>query len=322
MLRSLALAALVLAAAAPVRPAAQEARLAEMGTGNVTGVYFPVGIALCRLVNQDRRAHGLRCAARPSDGSVANIAALRDGSVALAIVQSDVQHAALEGTGGFADAGRFDGLRAVMALHHEPLTIVARADAGIARLQDLADKRISAGAPGSGQRALWDVVMARMGWTPESFAAFEELAPSRQAEALCDGRIDAFVFTVGHPALTVQEATTGCDAVLVPAAGPEVDGLVAGSPFYSHAEIPGGLYRGNAEPVASFGVVATLVTREDVPDDDIHEVVRAAFDDLGTLRGLDPALAGLDPAEMVRAGLSAPLHPAAERYYREYGLIE
>jgi TRAP transporter TAXI family solute receptor len=322
MLRPLALVAFMLLAATPVLPAAPEARLVEMGTGNVTGVYFPVGVALCRLPNQERRGHGLRCSARPSGGSVANIEALRTGAVDLAIVQSDVQNAALRGADEFRSEGPFAELRAVMALHPEPLTVVARRDAGIARLEDLVGKRISVGNPGSGQRALWDLLMNRLGWSQRSFAAFLELDPSQQAAALCDGQVDAFVFAVGHPARTVQEATSGCDAMLVPAAGPAVQALVAVNPFYFATDIPGGLYAGNPDDVPSFGVGATLVTRADVPEDVIYTIVSAVFDDFEALRGLNQALANLVPEDMARKGLSAPLHPGAERYFRERGWID
>lgn len=308
---------------APDEPAAaSEPNLVWMGTGNVAGVYFPVGVALCRLVNQHRRETDLRCAARPSEGSVGNITALRDGSYDLAIVQSDAQAAALAGSGVFAAAGPFDGLRSVASFHPEPLTIVARADAGIAALADLAGKRVAWGAAGSGTRAIADQLIAAEGWTPESFAAVPELAPDRLADALCENQIDAFAYVVGHPALVVQEATTSCDAVLVAVAGPPVDTLLAANPAFLAATIPGGLYHGSPEDVATFGVGATLVTRADVAEDRIETVVRSVFDDLETLRGLDPVLVNLDPAAMTRDGLAAPLHPGAAAYFRERGLID
>ena len=152
--RAIRILALVAALASPA--AAQDTTIVPMGTGAITGAYFPVGVALCRLVNQHRRETGLRCAAQPSAGSVANIAGLRDGALDLAIVQSDVQAEALAGTGAFAEAGAFADLRAVMALYPEPLTLVARADAGIAQVEDLAGKRVWLGAPGSGTRAIAD----------------------------------------------------------------------------------------------------------------------------------------------------------------------
>lgn len=314
------LAALVLLAGSWAAPAA-EPQLVRTGTGSLAGLYFPVGVALCRLVNQHRPQTGLRCAAQPSAGSVQNIRDLRSGVYDLALAQSDNQEQALHGTGPFADQGPFDGLRAVLSLYPEPLTIVARADAGIARLDDLKGKRVAIGAAGSGQRALTDVLMAALGWTIADFAAAPETPPEQLSRDLCSGAIDAFVQAVGHPALVILAATSDCAARLVPAAGPVIDRLIAGDPAYVAATIPGGLYRGNPDPVPTFGVSATLVTRADVPEDEIYTITRSILQDLPMLRGLNPALASLDAKAMVRDGLTAPLHPGAERYDREAGLL-
>lgn len=300
---------------------AVEARLARMGTGNVAGVYFPVGIALCRLVNQHRHDTGLRCAAEISDGSVANIDALRAGRNDLGIVQSDTQETALRGTEGFAPVGPFSDLRAVMSLFPEPLVIVARPDAGVKSLDDLKGKRVSIGNPGSGQRVLMDVLMAKLGWTLETFGAVSEIPPETLATALCSGQIDAFVFAIGQPALVIQEATNQCGAVLSGATGPEVDALVAGDPAYFATTVPGGLYAGNPTDIKTFGTEATLVTRANVPDDVIYQIVKSIFDDFDTLTNLNPVLSGLDPKLMVHQSLTAPLHPGAERYYREKGWL-
>ena len=192
MLPRIVLALTLALAALPPAAGAVDARLARMATGSLAGAYFPVGVALCRLVNETRRTHGIRCSAQPSEGSVANIEALRAGEVDFAIVQSDVQNDALRGGGAFSGEPAFDDLRAVMALHPEPLTVVARADAGIKRFEDLFGKRISYGRPGSGARGVWDNVAGRMGWDQRSFAATLELDPEQQPAALCDGRVDAF----------------------------------------------------------------------------------------------------------------------------------
>ncbi|MFO1107482.1 MAG: TAXI family TRAP transporter solute-binding subunit [Amaricoccus sp.] len=295
--------------------------LARTGTGSLAGVYFPVGVALCRLVNQHRPETNLRCAAQPSAGSVQNLGDLRAGTLALALVQSDSQEQALRGTGPFADQGPFDSLRAVASLYPEPLTIVARADAGIARLDDLKGKRVAIGAPGSGQRALMDLLVPALGWSLADFAATPEFPPEQLSRALCSGAIDAFVQAVGHPALVILEATSDCDTRLVPAQGPAIDRLVADHPALVEATVPGGLYRGNPQPVPTFGVSATLVTRADIPEDEIYTVTRSIFEDLPTLRGLNPALATLDPKAMATEALTAPLHPGAARYYREAGLL-
>ena len=295
-----------------------EARLVWMGTGSVAGAYFPVGVSLCRLVNQTRREHGIRCAARVTEGSVGNLAGLRGGALDLALAQSDSQADAWNGAGDFAGSGPDTGLRSVMSLHPEPLTIVARAGSGIATLSDLQGKRVSIGA---GQRALMGKLMAELGWTDASFAAVEDVPPQDLDTALCGGEIDAFVFAVGHPATVMQEVTGACDAVLVPVTGPAVGAVIAANPAYFATVIPGGLYRGMPRDVPTFGVGATLVTRADEPDDVIYTMTREIFEDFDTLVGLNPSLATLDRREMATRGLTAPLHPGAERYYREQGLL-
>ena len=316
---ALALAAFAGSLAAPA--AAQEAQLVRMGTASLAGAYFPVGVALCRLVNEDRRDHGIRCAAQPSAGSVENIRALRAGEIDLALVQSDTQAAALEGSGVFAEAGPFPELRAVLSLFPEALTVVARADSGIAAMGDLPGRRLSTGPQGSGQRETWDALAEALGWTPESFAAMLELPATEQAAALCGETIDAFAIAIGQPAPTVQEAANGCDARILPVTGAAVDALVASAPWFAEAEIPGGVYRGTRDPVPTFGVRATLVTRADVSDRVISTLVGDALGKLGALRALDPVLAGLEAGEMPSAGRSAPLHPAAAARFAAAGLM-
>ncbi len=312
---------LALTSLAALPAAAQEPQLVRMGTASLAGTYFPVGVALCRLVNEDRRQHGIRCAAQPSAGSVANIRALRAGEIDLALVQSDTQAAALDGSGPFAEDGPFPELRAVLTLYPEALTVVARADAGIAGLADLPAHRLSLGPAGSGQRVVWDALAAAQGWTQDSFAATLELPATDQASALCAGEIDAFAIAIGQPAPTVQEAANGCDVRIVPVNGPAVDELVASAPYYEAAEIPGGIYRGNRAPVPSFGVMATLVTRADVPDDVISTLVGDALGKLAALRALDPVLAGLQADRMAADGRSAPLHPGAAARFQAAGLL-
>ena len=301
---------------------AQESQVVEMGTGSIAGVYFPVGIALCRLVNRTRAEHGIRCAARLTGGSIANIEALRAGEIDLAIVQSDIQHAAATGEGPFAEAGPWPGLRSVMSLYAEALTVVARADAGIATLGDLAGRAVAIGAPGSGQRQMVDDLIAAAGWTSDIFAETPELPSTELADALCAGRIDAFALVVGHPALAIQEAAGACDTVLVAIDGPAPTALISENPFYAEAVIPGGLYPGVPRDVPTFGVGATLVTRDDVPDAVIDTLVRSVLGDLDTLRGLNPVLAPVSGEDMATFGLTAPRHRAAVAFYRESGWID
>jgi uncharacterized protein len=301
---------------------AQEQKFITIGTGGVTGVYYPTGGAICRLVNKGRKEHGIRCSVESTGGSVYNVNTIRQGELDMGVVQSDVQYKALKGEGDeFKDQGPFDGLRSVFSIHAEPFTVVARADAGIATFDDLKGKRVNVGNPGSGQRSTMEVVMEAKGWTMDDFALASELKSAEQAQALADNKIDAIVFTVGHPSGSIQEATTTVDAVLVPVEGPEIDALVKEFPYYSKAVIPGGMYRGTDADVETFGVKATLVSSADVPDDVVYEVVKAVFENFDDFKKLHPAFANLTKEDMVTQALSAPLHPGAEKYYKEAGLL-
>ena len=293
-----------------------------IGTGGVTGVYYPVGGAICRLVNRDRAEHGIRCGVESTGGSVFNVNAIRAGELEFGVAQSDIQYHAFNGSAMFEGDGAFEDLRALFSLHPEPFTVVARTDAGISTFEDLRGKRVNVGNPGSGQRATMDVVLEAMGWTIDDFAQATELPPGEQALALCDNNVDAIVYTVGHPSGAIQEATTACDTVLVNVDNDAIRALVEERSYYTMATIPGGMYRGTAEDVTTFGVGATFVTSAAVDEETVYQVVRAIFENFDQFKGLHPALDILDPETMVSEGNSATMHAGAERYYREAGLME
>ena len=306
-------------AAIATTPAVAQQNFITIGTGGQTGVYYVVGQSLCRLVNRNTNDHGIRCNAPSSGGSVANVNAIRGGEMDMGVVQSDVQYKAYEGLENFADAGEFKDMRAVFALHGEPLTIVARRDADIEQLKDLKGKRFNIGNPGSGQRDTMDVVLDALGWTIRDFSLASQLSASEQAAALGDNNIDAMVFVAGHPNGSIQEATTTVDSVLVAVTGEEIDGLIAEHPYYAKATIPGGMYRGNDKDVDTFGVRATMVTSANVPEETVYQTVKAVFDNFDRFKRLHPAFATLDEQEMIKEGLSIPLHDGAVRYYKERG---
>ncbi|WP_095590329.1 TAXI family TRAP transporter solute-binding subunit [Actibacterium ureilyticum] len=293
-----------------------------IGTGGVTGVYYPTGGAICRLVNKGRKEHGIRCSVESTGGSVYNINTIREGELEFGVAQSDWQYHAYNGTSKFEDAGPFEGLRAVFSVHPEPFTVVARADAGITNFDDLKGKRVNIGNPGSGQRGTMEVLMEAKGWTTDDLGLATELKAAEQSAALCDNQIDAMVYTVGHPSGSIQEATTACDSVLVTVDGEVVDKLIADNSYYRAATIPGGMYRGSDSDTATFGVGATFVTSDAVSEEAVYAVVASVFDNFEDFKKLHPAFANLTPEEMATAGLSAPLHPGAAKYYKEKGWIE
>jgi TRAP transporter TAXI family solute receptor len=310
----------VLMGATPA-PVQAEQMFVTIGTGGVTGVYYPTGGAICRLVNKNRDEHGIRCTVESTGGSVYNLNAIAAGELDMGVCQSDWQYHAYNGTSKFKDKGPNKDLRAVFSVHPEPFTVVARADSGIKDFEDIKGRRVNIGNPGSGQRGTMEVLMEAYGWTKDTFKLASELKSAEQSQALCDNKIDAFVFTVGHPSGSIKEATTTCDSVLVNVTGPVVAKLVEKHPYYRWATIPGGMYRGNPGDVKTFGVGATFVSSAKVPEEVIYNVVKAVFENFDDFKKLHPAFSVLKKEEMIKDGLSAPLHPGAAKYYKEAGLM-
>lgn len=307
---------------APLAMTAQvEAKPSEfitIGTGGVTGVYYPTGGAICRLFNKENK--DIRCSVESTGGSVYNINTIREGELDFGVAQSDWQFHAYNGTSKFEDNGKFEDLRAVFSIHPEPFTVVARKDANIKNFEDLKGKRVNIGNPGSGQRGTMEVVMEAMGWKLTDITA-SELKPAEQSKALCDNAVDAIIYTVGHPNGSIKEATTTCDTNLVNVSNDAVKKLVEDNDYYRSATIPGGMYNGNKEDTATFGVGATLVTSAKVSDEAVYALVKSVFENFDKFQKLHPAFANLKKEEMAKDGLSAPLHPGAKKYYEEAGLL-
>ena len=321
MFSRLKLSGAVLVGALCMGTVASAQQFISIGTGGVTGVYYPTGGAICRLVNKSRKEHGIRCAVESTGGSVYNINTIKAGELEFGVAQSDWQYHAYNGTSKFEGDAAFPGIRAVMSVHPEPFTLIVRGDSGIGSFEDIKGKRVNVGNPGSGQRATMEVVMDAFGIGMDDLALATEYKGSEMAKQLCDGNIDAMIYTIGHPAAAIKEATTTCDARLVSVTGAPIDKLVADNPFYRVATIPGGMYKGTDSDTTTFGVGATFVTSADVPEDVVYIVAKSVMENIDDFRGLHPAFANLDPAQMVTDGLSAPLHPGAEKAYKELGLI-
>jgi len=293
-----------------------------IGTGVVTGLYFPVGGAICRQLNQGRDIHGLRCSVEATEGSVANINALRGGELDLAMVQSDWQSMAFGGAGSFKAVGAFEELRALFSVHSEAFNVLVRRDSKLRQFADLKGKRINAGAAGSGQRAMFEDVMAAHGMTPKDFAQVSDLRFTEQAKALCDRKIDAAVVVLAHPNGAIRDMAETCELALVEIAGAPLERLLADRAYYAPLVLSGGLYaRLPAEDTRSFGLKATLVASARLGDEVVYQIVRAVFDNFDEFRAAHPAFAPLDPRAMAGEGNSAPLHPGAERYFREKDLL-
>jgi len=303
-------------------PKANATQYVTIGTGGVTGVYYPTGGSICRLVNKGKKEHGVRCNVESTGGSVYNINTIRAGELEMGVAQSDWQFHAYNGTSKFKDKGAFKDLRAIFSVHGEPFTVLARADSGIKTFDDLKGKRVNIGNPGSGQRGTMDLIMQAKGWTKGDFKVASELKASEMSKALCDNKIDAYVYVVGHPNGSIKEATTTCDSRLVTVQDSVIDKIVADADYYKYSTINGGTYAGNPDDVTTFGVAATFVTSAKVPEKVIYAVVKSVFENFEDFKKLHPAFAALKKEEMVKEALSAPLHAGALKYYKEAGLIK
>jgi TRAP transporter TAXI family solute receptor len=318
-IRSTRLAAAILFAFASfAAPALAQQKFVTIGTGGVTGVYYAVGGAICRLMNKNRAETGFRCSVESTGGSVFNVNAIKAGELDFGLAQSDVQFNAAKGDGQFKGNSDPD-LRAIFSVHPEPFTVLARPDAGVKQFTDFKGKRFNIGNPGSGTLLSMEELLKQLGWTKANFSLAAELKADEQGTALCDNKIDGFFYGVGHPSAAIQDPTIACGAKLISLTGPAVDTLVKEHPYYAKATIPGGMYANNPNPTETYGVLATVVTSAKVPDTTVYALVKAVFDNFDEFKKLHPAFANLDPKAMTTNGLSAPLHPGAVKFYKEKG---
>ncbi|MBL8512800.1 MAG: TAXI family TRAP transporter solute-binding subunit [Betaproteobacteria bacterium] len=314
------LAALIVAGGLiPLRASPPAPQFLTVATGGITGVYYTAGEALCTALEKSRARHGLRCAVESTPAAVHNLIALRRGDVQFAFAQADTEFAAARGIEEFRAATPDTRLRAVAALHLEWMTIVVRRGSAT-RVEDLLGKRVSFGAAQSGTRHSASVLLRAMGKRLADFGGVMPLKTDELADALCQGRIDGYLYQVGHPARLIGESTARCAVTLLPVGTARIDALTRDYSYYVPGAIPGGLYAGNPKPVPTYGARAVLLTRMDVPDHVVYELTRALHEDLANVRAAHPALAGLSPMQMAQGGAVVPLHDGAQRFYRERGL--
>lgn len=292
-----------------------------IGTGRPGGVYLPLGDSICRVFNLDLPQRGLRCAAYPSRGPVANIESLHDGRIDIGIVQSDVLADALRGHGPFASRGPDKALRVLFTGQTEAFTIVARRELEIRAATELRGKRINLGSPRSGERVSMERVMAALGFAPTDFAETRELPLAQQHDAFCANALDAIVYTVRHPNGLVDDVIRSCRGILVDVSGPKIEGLLSKHPEYSRSVVPGNTYLSNPEAVTTLGVRTAIITTTRLPETVAYEITKALFENIDDFRRLHPDFATLLPLDMVPGGRVAPVHAGAARYYRARGWL-
>jgi len=268
-----------------------------VGTGAPTGVYYPAAGAVQRALD----GSGLpRLRIESTGGSEDNVAGLRSGNFDLALVQSDV----------LASSG--SGLVALFGMHDEPMAVVVRGGDGISSLSALSGRRVSVGPAGGGTESTFEAILPGLGFSRSSFT-WVNGDPTGQARALCANEIDAYVFVGGHPSAVVQQAISSCGATLVPVTG------VSGCSFVCATTIPA-MYTG-VPAVSTVGLRAVMTTTPAMSEDTAYRLTQAVINNLDTIRSLHPALANLQAASMATNGIPVPLHPGAQRAFREAGLL-
>jgi TRAP transporter TAXI family solute receptor len=301
--------------------AAPETRFVTIGTGGITGVYYPTGGAIAKIVNAKRDTYHIRCTVESTGGSVFNVNAIMAGDLEFGVVQSDRQYQATKGLAEWKEKGPQEDLCAVFSIHPESVTLVAAVEADVKDIRDLKGKRVNIGNPGSGQRQNSIDALQAVGLNYETDLTAENVKAAEAPGLLQDGRIDAFFYTVGHPSGAFKEATAGARKVrFVSITG--VDELLEKNPYYARSYVPIDVYPGaeNDSNVETFGVKATFVTSVKVPDEIVYAVTKEVFENFEEFKQLHPAYSVLTKEGMLE-GLSAPIHPGAMKYYKEAGMM-
>lgn len=291
-----------------------------ISSGEVTGYYYPVAGALCRVLNKDK-PQGRTCVVQPTLGSSANVAALASGDVELAIVQSRAAMLAA-GTGEGFSGTPVPELRAVMSLYGEAVVVLTRSGSDMTQLSDIRGKRVNLGKPGSFQRSMADALLSSAGLSEGDFSQVVELDTEAQVQALCDGNLDAAFFSGVHPMVEVSNAIDQCGAVpliipnLVIAQGEQRH------PWLSKVVIPGNTYEGIKDDITTLCVRALLVTTTRVPSETIYDIVKSIHSNFASLIRLHPVLSGLSRNDTAKAGIAIPLHDGSRRYFSELGYLK
>ena len=296
------------------------AEFITIGTGGVTGTYYPTGGAICKLVNIYKKETKIRCSVESTDGSVYNINTLNAQEIDFGIAQSDVIYDAINGKGKFKGKP-VSKIRSVMAIYPELLTLVTRKDANINNIYDIKNKKINIGNPGSGNEATVLTLLDKLDMSVNDLKYAGKFKSSEMPDALRDKKIDGYFYMVGHPTANIKDASNSTDIKITPITGEKIDELIKEKPYFAKANVPGSIYKGSPTAVPTFGVKAVLVTSEDVNEKAVYTLVKAILENFEKFKNLHPAYADITK-ESLLDGITAPLHDGAKKYFKEIGLIK
>lgn len=311
---------------------AQEMKFFRIGTGGTGGTYYPIGGLISHCISNPPGSRpcekggscgvpGLVAIAQSANGSVANINAIKSGVLESGFSQSDVAYWAYTGTGIYEGKGRVDDLRALANLYPETIHLVARKGAGIKSVKDLKGKRVSLDEPGSGTLVDARIILGAYGLTEKDIKA-AYLKPTPAIDKIKDNQLDAFFIVAGFPTGSVVELASSVGAELVPITGPEAEAIIKQYGFFAKDVIPAETYEGIGK-TESISVGAQWVVSAKVDADLIYEIAKAIWNeksrqllDRGHAKGKTITL------ETALDGIGIPLHPGAERFYKEAGILK
>ncbi|HEV8662181.1 MAG TPA: TAXI family TRAP transporter solute-binding subunit [Candidatus Methylomirabilis sp.] len=304
---------LALAAAPPLQ--AQQKRLVTIASGWVVGVYYPLAGAISRIVHT--KLPGVRATVESSGASVANAKLIASGDADFALLQNDIAFYAVNGTLMFAGQP-VKNMGGVFTLYPELIQVVATKASGVKSIRDLKGKRVAIGPLGSGTEANTVQILEAYGMTLDALGKVERIGPAEASDQLKDGRIDAGFYTTGLGAAVILDTFISEKVAMVPVAGREAEALKKKYPFYTVTRIPAGTYRGQDADVTTVAVMAMMVARSDLSEDLVYDLTKAVFENLETFHSAHAAAKNLT-LKSAREGMPIPLHPGAQRFYREKG---
>ncbi|MCL2070355.1 MAG: TAXI family TRAP transporter solute-binding subunit [Treponema sp.] len=288
----------------------------HFATGGTAGTYYPFGRAIARVVEENT---GLQIIVQATGASRANIQLIDAAEVDLAIVQNDVMDYAWTGA-DFFQGTSFQSFNAVAGLYSEPVQVIASSGTGIRTIADLRGRRVSVGDAGSGTEFNARHILAAFGIGFNDINV-QNLGFGASADALRDGRIDAFFVTAGAPTPAIIDLATTRDVSILPVAGAQAAQIIQDHPFYTPYVISAGTYRGQTSAVTTLTIKATLIASTRVSEDTIFRLTRSLFEHQIQLAGTHSRGADLRLNEAVQGMGSVPFHPGAERYYRSVNVI-
>ena len=290
-----------------------------IGTGGVTGTYYPTGASICQMVNKNKQETNIRCSVESTSGSVYNINTIKAGELDFGIAQSDTVYQAFKGEGKFRGSA-VPELRSTMAIYPELLALVVNQGSGIKTITDLKGKKVNLDSPDSGTRFTANIIFEAFGMKISDFALVKEFKSFEGPMLLQTNQVDGFFFVVGHPAENIKDTANAFDISIVPIDGPNIDMLLKKYPYYTKGVISGTFYKGVSNDVPSIGMKAVLVTSSKVKEETVYQVTKTILDNFDKFKELHPAYK-IITKESLLEGLSAPQHPGAIRAFKEAGLL-